>query len=353
MFSSDEEYFLFLANRLLEGTLTAEERIVLDDLLRADENKRQLIAFLESEQEERQDVEAEIIYEKSKPIEFVAGRESIVHPFSSRKKIKIISIAASILMVCGSLIFWTVKTAKEQKVDSEWQTIATGKGERKSIKLSDGSEVWLNNESTLRLKNGFGKTDRILQLIGEGYFSIAKNPNLPLTIKTAHAEVMVLGTKFNLRAIPDENITTTSLIEGKVRLKVVENKQIKTYELLPGNKISVINAVVAPNHHRNKNAAAVQPQQVAFEKLDMVDTEVTETLWMKNRLVLKGDDFNVVARKMERWFGKPVVIKTERLAEQHVTGIFEETTSEEFLDMIKRTGIKLNYYTLNDTLYVK
>ena len=351
MFSSEEEYFLFLTNRLLEGTLTAEERIVLDDLLRADENKRQLIAFLESEQEERQDVEAEIIYEKSKPIELVADRDSNVRPFLNHKKIKIISIAASVLMVFGLLTFWSIKRDKEGNIDSEWQTIATGKGERKSIKLSDGSEVWLNNESTLRLKNGFGKTDRVLQLIGEGYFSIAKNPNLPLTIKTAHAEVLVLGTKFNLRAIPDENITTTSLIEGKVQLKIVENKQTKIYELLPGNKISVINPVAPPSHNKRRNT--VIQQQVAFEKLDIVETEATETLWMKNRLVLKGDDFNAVARKMERWFGKPVVIKTERLAEQHITGIFEETTSEEFLDMIKRTGIKLNYYTLNDTLYVK
>lgn len=351
MFSSEEEYFLFLTNRLLEGTLTAEERSVLDDLLRADENKRQLIAFLESEQEERQDVEAEIIYEKSKPIELVADRDSNVPPFLNHKKIKIISIAASVLMVFGLLTFWSIKRGKEGDIDSEWQTIVTGKGERKSIKLSDGSEVWLNNESILRLKNGFGKTDRVLQLIGEGYFSIAKNPNLPLTIKTAHAEVLVLGTKFNLRAIPDENITTTSLIEGKVQLKVVENKQTKTYELLPGNKISVVNSVLEPSHNKSKNA--VIQQQVAFEKLDIVETEATETLWMKNRLVLKGDDFNTVARKMERWYGKPVVIKTERLAEQHVTGIFEETTSEEFLDMIKRTGIKLNYYTLNDTLYVK
>ena len=351
MFSSEEEYFLFLANRLLEGTLTAEERSVLDDLLRADENKRQLIAFLESEQEERQNIEAEIIYEKSKPIELVADRDSNVHPFLNYKKIKIISIAASVLMVFGLLTFWSIKRDKEVNIDSEWQTIATGKGERKSIKLSDGSEVWLNNESTLRLKSGFGKTDRVLQLIGEGYFSIAKNPNLPLTIKTAHAEVLVLGTKFNLRAIPYENITTTSLIEGKVQLKVVENKQTKTYELLPGNKISVVNSVLEPSHNKSKHA--VIQQQVALEKLDIVETEATETLWMKNRLVLKGDDFNTVARKMERWFGKPVVIKTERLAEQHVTGIFEETTSEEFLDMIKRTGIKLNYYTLNDTLYVK
>lgn len=351
MFSSEEEYFLFLANRLLEGTLTAEERIVLDNLLRADENKRQFIAFLESEQEERQNIEAEIIYEKSKPIELVADRDSNVRPFLNHKKIKIISIAASILMVFGLLTFWSIKRDKEENIDSEWQTIVTGKGERKSIKLSDGSEVWLNNESTLRLKSGFGKTDRVLQLIGEGYFSIAKNPNLPLTIKTAHAEVLVLGTKFNLRAIPDENITTTSLIEGKVQLKVVENKQTKTYELLPGNKISVVNSVLEPSHNKSKHA--VIQQQVAFEKLDIVETEATETLWMKNRLVLKGDDFNAVARKMERWFGKPVVIKTERLAEQHVTGIFEETTSEEFLDMIKRTGIKLNYYTLNDTLYVK
>lgn len=349
MFSSEEQYFLFLANKLLEGTLTAEERVLLDDMLHADENKRQFLVFLESSHGGEETLEAEIIYEKSRPVEFVAERDSNVRPFFFHKKIT--AIAASILVVFGLLTFWAIKTDQKDKADSEWQTIATGKGERKSIKLSDGSEVWLNNESVLRLKAGFGKTDRIIELVGEGYFAIAKNPNLPLTVKTAYAEVQVLGTKFNLRALPDENITTTSLIEGKVRLKVMDNKQTKLYELLPGNKVSVTNQPSSGNDHPDTNVST--QKKVTFAKLDVVDTEVTETLWMKNRLVFNGDGFDVVAKKMERWFGKPIVIENKRLANEPITGIFDETTCEEILNVIKRTGTKLDYYTQNDTLYVK
>ncbi len=350
MFSSEEQYFLFLAAKLLAGELTTEERIALDDLLRADKSKRELLAYLEQKHGE-EDLEAEISYEKSRPIELTAVEDVTARPFIGRHKVKLLSIAASLFIVFGVLSFWFIKNDKKVAEDTEWQTIATGKGERKSIKLSDGSEVWLNNESVLRLKAGFGKTDRVLELVGEGYFAIAKNPNLPLKIKTAYAEVQVLGTKFNLRALPDENMTTTSLIEGKVRLKVMDNKQEKLYELLPGNKVSVINQPVSTNDHRSKHVV-LQPK-VTFAKLDLVDTEVTETLWMKNRLVFNGEGFEVVAKKMERWFGKPIVVENERLAKEPITGIFDETTCEEVLNVIKRTGTKLNYYTQNDTLYVK
>lgn len=351
MFSSEEQYFLFLAAKLLAGELTAEERIALDDLLRADKSKRELLAYLEQKHGEEEDLEAEVSYEKSRPIELTAVEDETVPPFIGRYKVKLLSIAASLFIVFGVWSFWYIKNDKKVAGDAEWQTIVTGKGERKSIKLSDGSEVWLNNESVLRLKAGFGKTDRVLELVGEGYFAIAKNPNLPLKIKTAYAEVQVLGTKFNLRALPDENTTTTSLIEGKVRLKVMDNKQEKLYELLPGNKVSVINQPVSANDQRSKS---VVPQpKVIFAKLDIIDAEVTETLWMKNRLVFNGEGFDMVAKKMERWFGKPIVVENEQLAKEPITGIFDETTCEEVLNVIKRTGTKLNYYTQNDTLYVK
>ncbi len=351
MFSSEEQYFLFLAAKLLAGELTSEERIALDDLLRVDKNKRELLAYLAEKHEEEEDLEAEISYEKSRPIELTTVEDVTVRPFIGRRKVKLLSIAASLFIVFGVWSFWFIKNDKKVAGDAEWQTIVTGKGERKSIKLSDGSEVWLNNESVLRLKAGFGKTDRVLELVGEGYFAIAKNPNLPLKIKTAYAEVQVLGTKFNLRALPDENTTTTSLIEGKVRLKVMDNQQEKLYELLPGNKVSVINQPVSTNDHRSKSV--VQQPKVTFAKLDLVDAEVTETLWMKNRLVFNGEGFDMVAKKMERWFGKPIVVEDERLAKEPITGIFDETTCEEVLNVIKRTGTKLNYYTQNDTLYVK
>ena len=351
MFSSEEQHFLFLTAKLLEGTLTAAERSMLDDMLEADKNKRVLLAFLEQKHEEEEDLEAEISYEKSKPVELAAVAEVAVRPLIGRNKMKLLSIAASLFIVVGVWSLWFIKNDKKVAADAEWQTIVTGKGERKSIKLSDGSEVWLNNESVLRLKTGFGKTDRVLELVGEGYFSIAKNPNLPLKIKTAYAEVEVLGTKFNLRALPEENSTTTSLIEGKVRLKVIDNQHEKLYELLPGNKVSVINQPVSAHDQRSKSAM-IQPK-VVFAKLDLVDAEVTETLWMKNRLVFNGEGFDLVAKKMERWFGKPIVLENEQLAKEPITGIFDETTCEEVLNVIKRTGTKLNYYTQNDTLYVK
>lgn len=89
--------------------------------------------------------------------------------------------------------------------------------------LPDGSEVLLNKHSQLSFPEKFEGDKRIVQLNGEAYFKIKKDPKQPFIVQTAATEVEVLGTSFNLRAYEKEEITNLKVEEGTVALHLPES----------------------------------------------------------------------------------------------------------------------------------
>jgi len=98
--------------------------------------------------------------------------------------------------------------------------LSTPKGGTYQITLSDGTKVWLNAASTLRYPSGFNGVDRVVEVEGEAYFSVAKDAERPFKVVGRGQQIEVLGTAFNVMAYADEEVVKTTLVEGKVALKV-------------------------------------------------------------------------------------------------------------------------------------
>lgn len=99
------------------------------------------------------------------------------------------------------------------------ESITTGKEQLKKIDLPDGSEVWLNQLSSLKWTGGFNNKDSIRQveLSGEGRFKVVSDPSRPFIVRTGHnTYTRVLGTEFNVEAYSDETEIRVSLLSGKV-----------------------------------------------------------------------------------------------------------------------------------------
>jgi ferric-dicitrate binding protein FerR (iron transport regulator) len=58
-----------------------------------------------------------------------------------------------------------------------------------------------------------------VELAGEAYFEIAKNPAQPFRVKVGGMTVDVLGTSFNIMAYADEGRIHTTLLTGSVRVQ--------------------------------------------------------------------------------------------------------------------------------------
>ena len=359
--SPEEDYFLELLGKHLEGTLSPEERKALLILAETDPDKAFLLTYLSDGPGDKDtQLEAEIIYEKTAPTDLrpkITVLRSPVILDRPRKTYRYVAVAASIICLLG--IWWGINRYY-LSVDKgeEWEQMVTAKGERKHLKMSDGTEIWLNSESSLKVKSGYGIKHRQMELQGEAYFSVTRNEQLPLLVKAFDTEIEVLGTIFNVRAYPDEKKIATSLIEGKVKLHVDRGNGRKDYALNPGDKVEI------PNKHFVKKSLieplekevhenSIIEDHVDYKKIAVKNDEALEFMWIENKLVFNGDPMEDMIRKMERWYNRTIVVENESLKKESFTGVFQERTCEQVLDLLQKTGVKFSYRVENGIIYIK
>lgn len=122
----------------------------------------------------------------------------------------------------------------------------------KIIELSDGSVVHINKKSKLFYPENFSDHNRIVELEGEAFFDIKKNPQKPFIIKARNKEIKVLGTSFNVNTNFDDEKVEVFVETGKVMLYEPGNAQ-KELVLEPGF-IGILNKKLAdkkPNNDPN------------------------------------------------------------------------------------------------------
>ena len=221
--------------------------------------------------------------------------------------------------------------------------ISTKNGSRTKIQLPDGSTVWLNSSSHLTYANqNFGATIREVTLSGEAYFDIAKDSLKPFIIHTAKMNIKVLGTAFNVKAYPTDKTAETTLIHGSV--EVTLNDRQEKIMLKPREKL-ILNSL----HNTIQKATSINTAKQSTEKEKPIielshlttypkNNAIVETAWMENRLVFQNETFEDIALKMERWYGIPIVIKTEHLKKELITGSFEKETIYQALHALKFTN---------------
>ena len=120
------------------------------------------------------------------------------------------AVAASIvLLIALGLSFWLKPS-----------TLTAPAGERLTATLPDGSMVELNSGARLSFARNFGGDTRTVRLTGEAFFDVASDAQKPFIVKTFNADVAVLGTRFNVRAWPNDPTRETMVVleEGRVRL---------------------------------------------------------------------------------------------------------------------------------------
>ncbi len=85
-----------------------------------------------------------------------------------------------------------------------------------NIHLSDGSIVRLSQNSRLKYPKNFDSNERIVQLSGEAFFEVQKNPDQPFLIYANETVTKVLGTSFRISAFQNAPKVIVSVATGKV-----------------------------------------------------------------------------------------------------------------------------------------
>ncbi len=85
-----------------------------------------------------------------------------------------------------------------------------------SLRLPDGSQVRLSPKSRVRFPRQFAAAVRAVDLTGEAFFDVVKNPRQPFVVHTGNVNVKVLGTSFTVRAFPSDRTVNVAVKSGKV-----------------------------------------------------------------------------------------------------------------------------------------
>lgn len=112
----------------------------------------------------------------------------------------------------------------------QYNTLTVPRGSQiSSIVLADGSKAILNVASSLKYPVAFIGNERRVEITGEVYFEVSKDPSKPFIVDTHKDKITVVGTSFNVNSYHDEPYIKTSLLEGIVRIGELTLKPGQAY----------------------------------------------------------------------------------------------------------------------------
>lgn len=135
-------------------------------------------------------------------------------------------LALSVLVIClltGLFFYYPSQNRIEPTVYIVKQN---GFGKIIRLLLSDGTQVTLNANSSLKFPKTFNASRRDVELKGEAFFEVAKDKNRPFTVLAKGTRTRVLGTKFNVSAYTNEPLVRVALVEGSVELQAGKAKKV-------------------------------------------------------------------------------------------------------------------------------
>jgi transmembrane sensor len=250
------------------------------------------------------------------------GKKGAILTLSDSRKILLDTVESGLVVINEGLIAnvsnGTLKYP-DNNGENIYNTINTGKGRKFSLILPDGTQVWLNAESSIYYPTSFQGNERVVEIKGEAYFEVAKYKKKPFLVKVDNkAIVEVLGTKFNVDAYANETNVKVTLMEGSVNIKDL-NRNVSVL-LTPGKQVII-----------SKNKA---PTVETVERL----TETSS--WKEDVFIMEKMDVQSVMNHISRWYDVEVVYPDGVPVVSFTGDIPASIGLKELLQVLELSGIK-------------
>lgn len=229
--------------------------------------------------------------------------------------LRVAKMAAAILLPVLLVTTLYLYTDSRQSFPSD-MIVSTGKGERASMTLPDGTKIALNYDSQVTYDpEAFAKGERRIDFDGEGYFQVKKDSRHPFVIHAQGLQVEVLGTVFNLLARNGDTHSELFLEEGSVRLMSV----------LTGEKV-----LLSPNQ---KAVLSVETGHIVVQTME----NIAETsAWRKGDLIFRNEPLGNVLRTLEGCYGYKITTDCEDCLTDEFTGTLPTWDINEVLEVLEK-----------------
>lgn len=299
-----QDIFSLLAAKVLSGEATVEEKKEFQQLLlQGDDN---LLLF----QQLKEYWQADVSYTKDKKFNHFEEQLQKQIKTVTKKKLFVQSrfnpivykVAAIVFFVISCSLFYFYQTnTKQLYTFSAQQSVA-------DYLLADGTKVKLNKNSTITYNASFGKKKRIVELTGEAFFEVKKDPDKAFVVRALGTETVVLGTTFNVKTDPTMNTVTTTLVEGSVRFDTKNT----TLMLHPNEEVV---------YNTSTNAYKLQKTDLQYN-----------TAWTIGRYIYPDITFGQLIHKLEDIYKMEINISDKTIANKYISASFmTDQTVEEIL----------------------
>jgi len=275
--------------------------------------------------------------------ESLLQRILITNAESDEKEVKPIPIwrqswfqvmAACFILFLGlKVLYFNKSIQKESVYEKQMAVFSEGKLTEKvndkttidTIKLPDGSLIYLSPNSKISYVNNFGKENRTVYLSGKAVFDVVKMPSKPFYVYANELVTKVLGTKFEVFSFDNEKDVIVKVLSGKV--SVYKNPKFDKVTLSNIEKLGVL---LKPN------------QQVTFsrEKDFFKKTIVEQPILLIAQHISKPtfiyDEAPVVAvlDEISKAYGVEIIFNREMMQSCQLTSSMEEESLQDKLNII-------------------
>jgi ferric-dicitrate binding protein FerR (iron transport regulator) len=225
--------------------------------------------------------------------------------------------AACILLCISVFVRFYLKSARAPE---RYIVLSTGIKEIKNWTLPDGSVVWLNAGSSIRLPADFNERKRDVYLEGEAFFDVAREANKPFIIHSGKLNTRVLGTAFAISAYPDAALNTISVLQGEVQVS---------------DGLQVLGNLVADKKMEYRNASGEALTADVDAEKDMA--------WKTRQLAFTNLPMSDIAIHLQRWYGYHFYFKDQRLKSVRFTAGFRNDISLSDLLKLMQEVSHVNY----------
>lgn len=316
-----------LLPRYCSGEATVEECRMMEEWIGQSEDNYRIVKQIYAIDQVMGTAQMESKVNTEKALASVCGRmtkKSQVNMFTWLQRVAAILFIP--LLIIGGIEHFTPRTELAQMIE-----IKTNPGMTTTVDLPDGSKVYLNSESSLTYPSFFSEDKRCVQLKGEAFFEVQKDPEHRFIVSAPnHTQIEVLGTSFNVEAFERDSFVSTTLVEGKVCFAYQKNQQPATVVMKPGQKLIY-----------NTTSSQVKLIQTSGE---------TETAWKDGKIVFLATPLPEALRMLEKRFNVDFVLSNNRLRTEAFNGSFTNQRLERILEIFKiSSNIKWRYLDTRNT----
>ena len=246
----------------------------------------------------------------------IAGRPlSVVKTSKWLRPWKAAAAAAVIILAAGIGYISILKKPVKQLV-------FVAEKHRKTLKLPDGSLVYLEPGSTLKYTGNFGKEERTVALTGEAFFEVQHNAKYPFIVSSSLINTTVLGTSFNMEA-RDTAEARVVVLTGMVQVQTNENGNNDGEEvILTANKRAVYNSITH-----------------TLQMSDAPEDAMFYTQKQQGRFVYDGADLLKVVNDLQRYYNINVTVDQKL---QHCAFYGDVNTEDDLEKALTLIAVSLN-----------